>query len=80
MTLQHIYDTEYHKIEKILTEFKNGATYSDSIEKMQEVNSRITKAIVEMADNYIEENRHKVERIDRYVLDDFRHFLQDLIK
>ncbi len=30
-----VMDTQYHAIEKILTDFKNGATYSDSIEKVQ---------------------------------------------
>lgn len=29
--------SNYHAIEKILTDFKNGATYSDSIEKMEKL-------------------------------------------
>ena len=39
-------ETKYHNIEKILTDFKNGATYSDSIEKVQDIlSSQITELL-----------------------------------
>lgn len=37
----------YHTIEKILTEFKNGATYSDSIEKIESLLTAQTTEFVE---------------------------------
>ena len=39
------------------------------------------KRVVEMMEKYITENRHKVERIDRYVLDEIiTHLKQSIIK
>lgn len=34
---QQFIEESYHPIEKVLTDFKNGATYSDSIEKIQTI-------------------------------------------
>lgn len=34
---EEILENNYHKIEKILTDFKNGDTYTNSIDKIQEI-------------------------------------------
>jgi len=51
MLSQIIEEENYHEIEKILTDFKNGATYSDSIEKIQKLSlSRLIAEIIKMAE------------------------------
>lgn len=40
-------EEKYHEIEKILTDFKNGATYSDSIEKVQNMFTTERTALIE---------------------------------
>src|SRR5690242_11131780 len=34
---EEILTSQYHDIERVLNDFKNGATYSDSIERMQNI-------------------------------------------
>lgn len=44
---------QYHTIEKILTEFKNGATYSDTIEKIESLLTAQTTEFVALLKDFL---------------------------
>lgn len=47
MTNKSLREEKYHEIERILNDFKNGATYSDSIEKVQALFAEKDEALLE---------------------------------
>lgn len=87
--IHKLYCTQYEKDHG--TPYWTNGDYSKLEERVKEYDRNIarwylsklhshTKEVVEIRKKvakYIEENRHKIERIDRYVLDDLLDSLED---